>query len=183
MHFIETTLAGAYTIELDPHSDERGFFARAFCQRTFEERGLIGEIAQANLSYNHQRGTVRGMHHQLPPSSEAKLVRCMRGAVYDVIVDLRTDSPTYRRWFGAELTGRNGVAMYVPQLFGHGFQTLEDDTLVYYQVSEPYTPNRERGLRHDDPALGIDWPLETRVISAKDSSWPLLEPSTDLGRA
>lgn len=182
MRFVETTLAGAYTIELEPLADERGFFARAFCQREFADQGLVGDTAQANLSYNHQRGTVRGMHYQLAPSSEVKLVRCVRGAVYDVIIDLRQDSPTYRRWFGVELTGRNGVAMYVPELFAHGFQTLEDDTLVFYQVSEPYTPDRERGVRHDDPVLRVDWPLETRVISAKDSSWPLLEPSTDEGR-
>lgn len=175
MRFTETPLAGAHTVELEPHADERGYLARAFCRREFAEHALVAEVAQANLSYNERRGTLRGMHYQLPPSGEVKLVRCVRGAIYDVIVDLRPDSPTYLQWFGAELTERNGRALYVPESFAHGFQTLVDGTLVFYQTSEFYAPGRERGLRHDDPALGIDWPLETLVISDKDARWPLLE--------
>jgi dTDP-4-dehydrorhamnose 3,5-epimerase len=177
MRFVETSLAGAYTIEPVPHTDTRGFFARIFCSDEFAARGLASQVAQANLSHNHERGTVRGMHYQLPPSSEAKLVRCVRGAIYDVIVDLRAESPTYRRWFGAQLTEHNATAMYVPEMFAHGFQTLEDDTRVLYQSSEMYDATRERGLRHDDPRLGIEWPLATTTISEKDSAWPMLEPT------
>lgn len=177
MRFRETPLAGAYTVELEPHVDSRGYLARAFCRDEFREHGLAVTIAQANMSYNKARGTVRGMHYQVPPAAEAKLVRCVRGTVYDVIVDVRPDSPTFLQWFGVELSERNGVAMYVPEQFAHGFQALADGSVLFYHASEPYAPDRERGLRHDDPALGIAWPLETRVLSEKDASWPLLDES------
>lgn len=175
MRFTETALSGAYTVDLEPHRDDRGFFARAFCANEFAEHGLKAETAQANLSYNHRRGTVRGMHFQVPPATETKFIRCLRGAIYDVIVDLRAGSDTYGQWVGVELTEDNGRALYVPELFAHGFQTLADDTLVYYQVGEFYTPGTERGLRHNDPALGIAWPEAAKVISDKDASWPLLD--------
>jgi dTDP-4-dehydrorhamnose 3,5-epimerase len=176
MKFHEAPLSGAAVIEIETHEDDRGFFARAFCQREFEEHGLGPTVAQANLAFNHKRGTLRGMHYQLPPAAEAKLIRCIRGAVYDVIVDLRLDSPTYLHHFGVELSADNRRALYVPELFAHGYQTLADDTEVLYQVSEFYTPGQERGLRHDDPLLAIDWPLPVSVISPKDAAWPHMEP-------
>ena len=175
MRFEETPLAGAFVIELEPHADDRGFFARAYCAREFEEHGLEPRVVQANLSYNRSKGTLRGMHYQAPPAGEAKLVRCIRGAIHDVIVDLRPDSPTYLQHVGVDLTAENRRALFVPALFAHGFQTLEDEVEVFYQVSEFYTPGAERGLRHDDPALGISWPLEVSEISDKDRSWDLLE--------
>jgi len=175
VRFEETPLAGAFVIELEPHADDRGFFARAYCAREFEEHGLEPRVVQANLSYNRSKGTLRGMHYQAPPAGEAKLVRCIRGAIHDVIVDLRPDSPTYLQHVGVDLTAENRRALFVPALFAHGFQTLEDEVEVFYQVSEFYTPGAERGLRHDDPALGISWPLEVSEISDKDRSWDLLE--------
>jgi dTDP-4-dehydrorhamnose 3,5-epimerase len=175
MQFTETCLAGAYVIGLEERGDERGFFARTFCANEFREHGLKPAVAQCNVSYNYTRGTLRGMHYQLPPAAEAKLVRCTRGAIYDVIVDLRLDSPTYLQYVGVELTAENRLALYVPELFAHGYETLEDGTEVAYQVSEFYAPGQERGLRFDDPALGIAWPLPVRVISEKDANWPLLK--------
>lgn len=175
MRFEETPLAGAFVIEIEPHADDRGFFARAYCAREFEEHGLEPRVVQANLSYNRSKGTLRGMHYQAPPAGEAKLVRCIRGAIHDVIVDLRRDSPTYLQHVGVDLTAENRRALFVPALFAHGFQTLEDEVEVFYQVSEFYTPGAERGLRHDDPALGISWPLPVSEISDKDRSWDLLE--------
>ena len=175
MRFEETPLAGAFVIELEPHADDRGFFARAYCAREFEEHGLAPRVVQANLSYNRSKGTLRGMHYQAPPAGEAKLVRCIRGAIHDVIVDLRPDSPTYLQHIGVDLTAENRRALFVPATFAHGFQTLEDEVEVFYQVSEFYTPGAEQGLRHDDPALGISWPLEVSEISDKDRSWDLLE--------
>jgi dTDP-4-dehydrorhamnose 3,5-epimerase len=172
MKFTETKLKGAYVIDIEPIGDERGFFARAWCRKEFEAHSLITEVAQANLSYNRDRGTVRGMHWQVPPHAETKLVRCIRGAIYDVIVDLREASPTYLEWIGVELTAENHRILFVPEGFAHGFQTLEDHTEVYYQVSEFYTPEAERGARHDDPAFGISWPLPVSSLSAKDASWP-----------
>ena len=175
MIFTETPLRGAFVIDLEQRADERGFFARSFCAREFEEHGLRPLIAQANVSFNHRTGTLRGMHYQLPPATETKLVRCTRGAIYDVIVDLREGSPTHMQHFGVELTADNRSALYVPELFGHGYLTLTDGAEVEYQVSEFYTPGLERGMRHDDPALGIDWPVAVEVISEKDAAWPLLD--------
>lgn len=174
MRYTETALAGAFTVDLEPHRDERGFFARAFDAREAEEHGLRATVAQANLSHNVRAGTLRGMHYQVAPAPEAKLVRCLRGAIYDVIVDLRPGSPTLQQWVGVELTAENGRALYVPELCAHGFLTLADDTLVQYQVSAFYTPEAERGLRHDDPAIGVDWPREPTTMSEKDRAWPLL---------
>jgi dTDP-4-dehydrorhamnose 3,5-epimerase len=173
--FLPTPLEGAFVLDLEPHRDDRGVFARAFCVDEFAEHGLNPTVAQANLSRNPRSGTLRGMHYQVPPATEAKLIRCVRGALYDVIVDWRDDSPTRGQWFGVELSEENGRALYVPEMFAHGFQTLTDDTTAYYLVSESYTPGTERGLRHDDPALGITWPLPVSLISDKDASWPLLD--------
>lgn len=172
MIFKETALPGAYVIELEKRQDERGFFARAWCQREFEAMGLAPRIAQANVSFSAARGTLRGMHYQTAPHEEAKLIRCTRGAIHDVIVDLREDSPTYRRWIGVELSAESHRMLYVPERFAHGFQTLTDDAEVTYQVSEFYTPGAERGIRWNDPAIGIEWPLEPTVMSGKDREWP-----------
>lgn len=172
MKFTESSLPGCYVIDIEPHRDDRGFFARAWCRNEFEAVGLNGALCQANLSFNAAEGTLRGMHYQLEPHGEAKLVRCTRGAIFDVAVDLRSDSPTFGQWFGAELSEENRRMLYVPESFAHGFQTLCDDTEVYYLVSEFYTPGAERGARYDDPAFGIEWPREVTAISEKDSSWP-----------
>jgi dTDP-4-dehydrorhamnose 3,5-epimerase len=174
MKFRESPLKGAFVIELEPREDQRGFFARTWCQREFEAQGLKPHIVQGNISRNRTRGTLRGLHFQAAPYAESKLVQCVRGAIFDVIVDLRDESPTYRQWTALELTADNGIVLFVPEGFAHGFQTLEDDTDVYYLVTEFYTPGFERGVRWDDPALGIDWPnVEQRVMSDKDRSWPL----------
>ncbi len=167
MRFVETPLAGAFLIDLEPHSDDRGFFARTFCAREFAERGLASAFVQTNVSFNHAAGTLRGMHYQLPPAAETKLVRCTSGAIYDVIVDLRN-----RQHFGVELTAANRRAIYVPAMFAHGYITLTDGAEVVYQVDAFYAPDCERGLRYDDPALGIRWPIPVSVISEKDESWP-----------
>ena len=175
--FRETELAGAWVIELDRREDARGFFARTWCEDEFSQHGLDTRVVQCNLSHNERRGTVRGMHYQLPPHAEVKVVRCTRGAVYDVIVDLRRESPTYGRWIGVELSAENGRALYVPEGFAHGYQALENGTETYYQVSTFYAPGAERGLRWDDPALGIDWPLpDEAFLSEKDGTWPDFEP-------
>jgi dTDP-4-dehydrorhamnose 3,5-epimerase len=171
MIYRELPLAGALVIDLDRIEDARGFFARAWCRREFAERGLDVQVAQCNLSYNAARGTLRGMHYQLPPRAETKLVRCIRGALYDVIADLRPDSPTFLRWTGVELTAGNRSALYVPKGFAHGFQTLEDDTEVLYQMSEFYAPELGRGLRWNDPLLGIAWPLPAGAMSDKDAAY------------
>lgn len=175
MIFAETELRGAFTIEVEPREDERGLFARTFCARDFEAHGLKPAVAQANLSHNHLAGTLRGLHYQLPPAAETKLVRCTRGAILDVIVDLRPGSPTFLQHVAVTLSAANRRALYVPELFAHGYQALEDDTEVVYQVGEFYTPGFERGLRHDDPRLGIRWPLPVSAISDKDRAWPLLQ--------
>jgi dTDP-4-dehydrorhamnose 3,5-epimerase len=172
MRFHTTKLKDAYIIELDELRDERGFFARAWCSKEFEAQGLNPRIAQANLSFNKKKGTLRGMHYQVTPFAETKLVRCTRGALYDVIVDLRPGSETYRDWIGVELSADNHCMLYVPEGFAHGFQTLADGTEAFYQVSEFYTPGAEQGLRYDDPEFGIEWPLPVSVISEKDASWP-----------
>jgi dTDP-4-dehydrorhamnose 3,5-epimerase len=182
MRFIETELAGAFIVELEPRGDERGFFARTFDAKLFEEHGMNPFVAQANASLTRQAGSVRGMHYQLPPAAETKFIRCVRGGIHDVIVDLREDSPTYMRHVGVDLTEENHRSLYVPAMFGHGFQTLADDSEVTYLVSEYYTPGVERGLRHDDPALGIEWPLPVTVVSEKDQSWPLLDGTLEASR-
>ncbi len=174
MKFAETRLAGAYVIDPVPQEDDRGFFARSFCAREFQERGLNPNVAQCSISSSRRRGTVRGMHFQTPPDCEVKLVRCTRGAIYDVIVDLRAESPTYRSHVAVELTAGNRRALYVPDRFAHGFQTIEDETEVLYQMSEFYAPQSAAGLRYDDPVLSIRWPLEVSIISDRDRSWPLL---------
>jgi len=172
LQFIETKLPGAYIINLDTLEDERGFFARAFCQKEFEENGLKSNIAQCNLSFNHKKGTLRGMHYQVKPYEEVKMVRCTQGKILDVIIDLRKDSATYKKWVGVELSAENNSMLYVPEGFAHGYQTLEDNSVVYYQVTEFYQPGSERGIRWNDPAFNIDWPLEISVISDKDNSHP-----------
>ena len=175
MLFTETKLKGAFIIDLEHREDSRGFFARSFCAKEFEEHGLKPTVAQCNLSYNHKKGTLRGMHYQVPPAAETKLVRCTRGAIYDVIVDMRPESPTYLSHIGVELSEDNRRALYVPELFAHGYLALTDGAEVTYQVGEFYTPGYERGLRYDDPILGIEWPIEIAVISEKDAAWALLE--------
>ncbi len=172
MIFTPTELKDATIIDLEPFHDERGFFARTWCQREFAEHGLVATVVQANMSYNRRKGTLRGMHFQREPHAETKLVRVVRGAIYDVIIDLRPDSPTFKRWIGVELTAENRRALYVPAGFAHGFQTLADDTEVFYQVSAFYTPGAEGGVRYDDPAFAVSWPLPVSVISAKDAAWP-----------
>jgi dTDP-4-dehydrorhamnose 3,5-epimerase len=173
--FSETDLKGAFVVELEAHVDERGFFARSFCARDFEAQGLNPVVAQCNISYNKQAGTLRGMHFQAPPVSETKLVRCTRGAIYDVILDLRPDSPTYLQHVALELSAENRKALYIPAMFAHGFLTLVDDTEVEYQMGEFYTPGYGRGLRYDDPVLNIQWPMDVRVISEQDKAWGLVE--------
>lgn len=174
MKIATTPLGGVAVVDLDRREDDRGFFARTFDRTEFADAGLEPLVEQCNVSYNHRAGTLRGMHYQVAPATEAKLVRCTAGAVVDTIVDVRPDSPTYLRHFTVELTAHNRRALYVPPMFAHGYQTLTDATDVCYQVSEAYTPGAERGLRYDDPALGLAWPLPVRVISAKDAAWPLL---------
>lgn len=171
MLFLETTLRGAFVIDLERREDSRGFFARAFCQREFEAHGLNPVIAQANIAFNMSKGTVRGMHFQYPPAAESKLVRCTRGAIFDVIVDLRPESETYLEHVGVELNAENRRALYVPERFAHGYQVLEDGTETSYQVGEFYAPDSEGGLLYDDPRLGLDWPLPVTELSEKDGLW------------
>ena len=174
MIFNETPLKGAYTIELEKRGDERGFFARMFCQNEFAAHGLETNFVQVNNSLSTKKGVLRGMHMQAPPHGEVKLVRCVKGAVWDFIVDLRPDSPSFRQWFGAELSAENRCMMYVPRGFAHAFVTLCDDSEVIYLVSAFYAPQSERGVRWDDPALGISLPVEVTEITDKDSNWPLV---------
>lgn len=174
MKFTNTPLAGAKIVELDRHEDSRGFFARAFCKQEFSSAGLNGEVVQANLSYNQHKGTIRGMHYQIAPALENKFVRCIQGSIIDVIVDLRKDSSTYLQHISVELSAHNRRALFVPENFAHGFQTLESDTEVLYLVSGYYTPEYERGLRFSDPALSIQWPLPADHVSDKDQQWPYL---------
>jgi dTDP-4-dehydrorhamnose 3,5-epimerase len=175
MIFTETALQGAYIIDIEPRSDSRGFFARAFCQKEFAAHGLKPVIAQANLAFNRIKGTLRGMHFQFPPTAETKLVRCTRGGILDIIVDLRPESPTYLQHIAVELTEDNHRALYVPERFAHGYQALEDKTETSYQVGEFYTPGSEGGLVYNDPRLGLQWPLPVSVMSDKDQVYPLLE--------
>lgn len=174
MKFIETKLKGAYIIEPEAHEDERGFFARTFCAREFGEQGLVNTFVQCSVSLSRKRGTLRGIHYQRPPASEVKLVRCTSGSLLDVIVDLRRDSTTHLQHIGVELTAQNRRALYVPEQFAHGLQTLEDNTEALYQISEFYAPDQSAGLRYDDPKLGIHWPLPVAAMSDRDRSWLLL---------
>ena len=173
MKFTQTTLEGAYIIEIKKMMDDRGFFARSWCQRELAAQGLACRIAQASISFNKSKGTLRGLHYQSAPHEEAKFVRCTRGAIYDVIIDFRAHSPTYKAWVGVELTADNYQIFYVPKGFAHGFQTLEDNTEILYQISEFYAPAAARGVRYDDPAFGISWPLPVSAISDKDMGWPI----------
>jgi dTDP-4-dehydrorhamnose 3,5-epimerase len=178
MIFKETHIPGAFVIELEERRDDRGLFARAWCANEFEAHGLNPRLVQVNLSFNEHSGTLRGMHLQRAPHEEAKCVRCTRGAIYDVVLDLRPESPTYKRWFAVELTADNRRMLYVPEGCAHGYQTLADETETLYQVSEFYAPASEDGVRWDDPAFAIDWPsTDARQLSPKDAGWPdFVEP-------
>ena len=172
MIFRETKLEGSFIIEVRKIADERGFFGRSWCKREFNAQKLSAEMAQANIAFSFHKGTLRGLHYQQEPFAEAKLVRCTRGAAYDVILDLRPDSPTYGQWIGTELTQDNYHMIYAPEGFAHGYLTLEDDTEMSYSVSQFYAPEAERGIRYDDPAFGIAWPADIRLVSDKDKGWP-----------
>ena len=174
MKFRETPLEGVAVVELDRHEDERGFFARSFCENEFSAHGLASRFVQCNVSFNKRKGTLRGMHYQEAPHEEDKLVRCTMGAVYDVVVDIRAHSPTYLKWFGAELSAESRTALFIPRGFAHGFQTLADNSEVLYQMSEFFDPASVRGIRWDDPAIAIHWPSSELVISEKDRAYPLL---------
>lgn len=172
MKFGETPIAGAFVVEMERIDDERGFFARSWCAAEFAQRGLSPALAQCNVSFNVQRGTLRGLHYQASPHAEAKLVRCTMGALYNVVADLRPGSPSFMRWHGVELTARNRRMLYVPEACANGFQTLVDETEVLYQMSAPYRPESSRGVRWDDPAFGIAWPEPVQVVSERDRSYP-----------
>ena len=172
MRFRETKLQGAFVIELETLEDSRGFFARVWCQKEFEEHGLVPRIAQVNTSFNVKAGALRGMHYQIAPQEETKVVRCTRGSLYDVIIDLRPDSPTYKCWTGVELTATNHTMLYVPAKFAHGFITLEDNTEVMYLISAAYAPELARAVRWNDPEFNIEWPRPVEEISDQDAGWP-----------
>lgn len=176
MIFTETKLKGAFVIEPELVEDERGYFARTFCQREFKAHGLNPALVQCNISFNRLKGTLRGMHYQLPPRAEAKLVRCTSGVIYDVIVDLRPESDTYCKWVAVELNADNHLLLYVPQRFAHGFQTLENNTEIFYQMSEFYSSEFQRGARWDDPAFGIEWPCRNPIMSNKDRTYEDFKP-------
>ena len=172
MKFTATRLSGVFLIELESISDDRGWFARSFCASEIEELGLSFSVAQANISFNRFAGTVRGMHLQKEPFAESKIVRCTRGAIYDVVIDLRPDSETYCEWSGVELNADNRHALFIPEGFAHGFQALTDGSEVHYLMSAPYNPSAASGVRHDDPAFGIEWPIDISTLSERDRSWP-----------
>jgi dTDP-4-dehydrorhamnose 3,5-epimerase len=172
MTFAETGLLGAWVVDVERHVDERGFFARSWCSREFEERGMNASVVQCNVSGSAKRGTLRGMHYQVPPFAEIKLVRCTRGAIYDVIIDLRETSSTYLQHFGVELTADNHRALYIPEGLAHGYLTLQDHSEVFYQMSAFYEPTAARGVRWNDPAFAIEWPLPVTVISSRDRDYP-----------
>ena len=174
MKILTTPLTGAVVLELERREDERGFFARTFCREEFVAAGIDPTVEQCNVAYNREAGTLRGIHFQYGEYAEAKTVRCSRGAIHDVIVDLRPDSPTYLQHFGIRLDEDNRTALHVPRHFGHAYITLTDDVETQYQVSTPYAPGHEGGLRFDDPALRIDWPVPVKLVSPKDAAWPLL---------
>ena len=178
MLFTETKLPGAYVIELQKIEDDRGFFARVWCQREFAARGLNPNVVQCNMSFNPKKGILRGMHYQVAPYEETKLIRCINGAIYDVIIDLRPCSATYMQWFGLDLTADNRRMLFVPEGFAHGYQSLGDNSEVFYQVSQFYQPGAERGIRWNDPAFGIMWPeVDHRILSVKDQGWPDFKPT------
>jgi dTDP-4-dehydrorhamnose 3,5-epimerase len=170
--FTPLSLSGAYIVDVQPFTDGRGFFARSFCQNEFADRKLRTNVVQCNISFNTKRGTLRGMHYQASPKAEAKLVRCTRGRIYDVIIDLRPESPTYCRWEAVEMSSSDRRALYIPERFAHGFQTLEDETEVFYQMFEFFSPDHAAGVRWDDPAFGIHWPLPEPIMSDRDRSYP-----------
>ena len=172
MIFTETRLKGAFIIQPEKLEDERGFFARTWCKREFEDHGVNPNLVQCNISFNKKRGTLRGMHYQVAPHEEAKLVRCTMGGIYDVIIDLRPDSQTFKQWISVELTAENRKMIYIPEGFAHGSITIEDDTEVFYQMSEFYTPECARGVRWNDPAFGITWPIDIAVLSERDRQYP-----------
>ena len=172
MIFTETKLRGAFLIELEKHADERGFFARTFCQEAFEAHGLNSRVVQCNVSFNRRKGTLRGMHFQIAPFAEAKLVRCTSGSIHDVIIDLRPASPTFKQHFAVELSAENRKMLFIPEEFAHGFQTLKDDTEVFYQMSQSYSAEHARGVRWNDSAFGIDWPTGVRTIIERDQNYP-----------
>lgn len=173
MLFIETKLKGAFVIELEKYSDDRGFFSRAWCQKEFKEQGINSRFVQANIGFSKNSGTIRGIHYQIAPFEEAKLVRCIRGAIFDVVLDLRPELPSFKQWFGVELSDENRKMLYVPEGCAHGYQTLVDNTEVFYQVSQVYSAESERGIRWNDPEFDIEWPIdEDLVISEKDQNWP-----------
>lgn len=176
MRFVETSLAGVLVLELELHADDRGFFARTFCAQEFEHRGLPPDFAQCSVSYSERAGTLRGMHYQDAPHAERKLVRCTGGEIYDVVLDLRLDSPTYMQWEAFLLTEASWQQLYIPEGVAHGFQTLTPDAGVFYQISVPYEPSAARGVRWDDPAFGIEWPDAERTISQRDRSFPDFTP-------
>jgi dTDP-4-dehydrorhamnose 3,5-epimerase len=175
MIFTELPLAGAFAVDLQELADERGFFARSYCVEEFAAKGLGPELRQCSVSYNARKGTLRGMHYQDAPHEEHKLVRCTAGAVFDVIIDIRKSSPTYRRWHGAQLTQANRRSLFIPPGFAHGFMSLTDDAEVYYMISASHAPQFSRGLRWSDPAFDIEWPMAPTVISARDAAYPLID--------
>jgi dTDP-4-dehydrorhamnose 3,5-epimerase len=170
--FTETKLAGAFVIELERRTDQRGFFSRTFCQQEFGAHGLNSQVVQCNVSFNKRKGTLRGMHYQAAPFAEAKLVRCTSGSIYDVIIDLRPASPTFKQYFAVELSAENCRMLYIPEDFAHGFQTLQDDTEVFYQMAQRYSAEHARGVRWNDPAFGIEWPEGARMIIDRDQNYP-----------
>jgi dTDP-4-dehydrorhamnose 3,5-epimerase len=175
MIFIETKLEGAFIIEPERLEDERGFFARSFCRKEFEDHGLNPNVVQCSISFNKRRGTLRGLHYQAKPYEEAKVIRCTRGAIYDVIVDVRAESLTFKQWLGVELSAENRKMLYIPEGFAHGFQTLADNTELFYQMAEFYRPESTSGVRWDDPAFGIIWPIEEVLISSRDKAHKLFK--------
>jgi dTDP-4-dehydrorhamnose 3,5-epimerase len=176
MKFTETPIKGAFILELEPLEDDRGFFARSFCRREFEARGLNPKVAQCNISYNRQKHTLRGMHFQIAPYEEAKLITCIRGAIWDVIIDLRSYSPAYCHWFALDLTADNHKMLYIPEGVAHGFQTLENESTVFYQISEFYHPQSAQGVRWNDPVFGIRWPHPHSLVSARDQNFSDFKP-------
>lgn len=172
MNFNSTKIDGLYSVDINKLEDERGFFGRAFCSEEFKELGLDPKVCQANMSYNKLAGTLRGMHYQKSPYQESKFIRCISGSIYDVVIDLRKNSPTYCHSYGIELNDKNRTALFVPKDFAHGFLTLKNDTEVLYMVSQPYVPNAEKGIRWNDPFFNIDWPAKPILVSTKDDQWP-----------
>ncbi len=181
MIFQETPIPGAFIVDLEKHEDERGYFGRVWCSREFKGHDLNPNLAQANVSFNRKRGTMRGLHHQLPPHAETKLFKCTGGSIYDVIVDLREDSPKYCTWYGVELSAEKERCLYVPEGCAHGYLALTDGTKILYYTSEDYSPELERGIRYDDPLFDIKWPVRISVVSEKDRSWPDYVPKEHLG--